>query len=68
MDVPLPAPLADLLPANCGAAAAWLNRGCACVSVDHQSLKQALEEGQGTLSHGELLAKPHRWGLIPLTL
>ena len=60
MDVPLPAPLADLLPANCGAAAAWLNRGCACVSVDHQSLKQALEEGQGTLSHGELLAtRPH---------
>ncbi|WP_291993144.1 hypothetical protein [Candidatus Accumulibacter sp. ACC003] len=43
-----------------GGAAEWLNHGCACISVDHGSLKQALEEGQGTFSHSELLAtRPH---------
>ncbi len=56
----LPAALAELMPADCGAAAEWLNRGCACVSVDHRSLKLALEEGQGRVSHAELLAtRPH---------
>ena len=50
----------DLLPADCRAAAELLNRGCACISVDHRSLKKALEEGNGTLSHAELLAtRPH---------
>ncbi|SBT05560.1 conserved hypothetical protein [Candidatus Accumulibacter aalborgensis] len=50
----------DLLPADCRAAAELLNRGCACISVDHRSLKKSLEEGNGTLSHAELLAtRPH---------
>jgi hypothetical protein len=39
--------LTDLLPADCRAAAELLNRGCACISVDHQSLKAALEHGAG---------------------
>lgn len=60
IDEALPPLLADLLPADCGAAAEWLNRGCACISVDRQSLKQALEGGDGTLTHAELLAtRPH---------
>jgi hypothetical protein len=62
MAAPLPpasAAAADL-PADCAAAAEWLNRGCACISVDHPSLKRALEEGQGSVSHAELLAtRPH---------
>jgi hypothetical protein len=56
----LPPALAELMPADCAAAAEWLNRGCACVSVDHPSLRRALEEGQGRVSHAELLAtRPH---------
>lgn len=56
----LPPALAELMPADCGAAAEWLNRGCACISVDHQSLKLALEEGRGSVSHAELLStRPH---------
>lgn len=48
------------LPADCRAAAAALNRGCACVSVDRRALQNALEEGGGAVSHAELLAtRPH---------
>ena len=35
------------LPEDCRAAAALLNRGCACVSVDHAALRHALEQGLG---------------------
>ncbi|EXI91014.1 MAG: hypothetical protein AW11_00355 [Candidatus Accumulibacter regalis] len=60
MAAPLPPAVAELMPADCAAAAEWLNRGCACISVDHPSLKRALEEGQGSVSHAELLAtRPH---------
>ncbi|MBL8394109.1 MAG: hypothetical protein JNK99_05045 [Candidatus Accumulibacter sp.] len=53
-------PATDLLPADCRATAELLNRGCACVSVDHASLKRALEAGAGSLSHADLLAtRPH---------
>ncbi|WP_300450724.1 hypothetical protein [Accumulibacter sp.] len=52
--------LTELLPADSRAAAEILNRGCSCISVDHQSLKRALEEGEGDLSHAELLTtRPH---------
>ena len=56
MNQPLPPSLVDLLPADCGAAAELLNRGCVCVSVDHPSLKRALEDTAGRVSHAELLA------------
>ncbi len=50
----------DLLPVDCRATAAVLNRGCACISVDHQSLQQALEAGEGSMPHAQLLAsRPH---------
>ena len=56
---PLPAAV-DRLPLDCRAAAEVLNRGCACISVDHQSLQQALEAGAGSMSHAQLLAsRPH---------
>jgi hypothetical protein len=48
------------LPADCREAAAVLNRGCACVSVDHEALRHALEAGTDVLSHADLLAsRPH---------
>ncbi len=48
------------LPTDCRDAAAQLNRGCACVSVDHAALRHALESGNGRVSHAELLAtRPH---------
>ena len=48
------------LPADCRDAAALLNRDCACVSVDHQALRHALEAGDGSVSHTDLLAtRPH---------
>lgn len=51
------------LPADCRDAAAVLNRGCACVSVDHAALRHALEEGVGSgsaVSYSELLkTRPH---------
>ncbi|MBL8414862.1 MAG: hypothetical protein JNM42_10535 [Propionivibrio sp.] len=54
------------LPADCRDAAAVLNRGCVCRSVDHEKLSQALaggvvgEGGQAKDSLGELLAtRPH---------
>lgn len=60
MDELLAPALAEPLPVDCGAAAEWLNRGCACISVDRQSLKLALEEGQGSVSHADLLStRPH---------
>lgn len=60
MNSPLLHLTADLWSADCRAAADMLNRGCMCLSVDHASLKLALEEGDGTVSHAELLAtRPH---------
>ena len=54
------------LPADCRDAAALLNRGCVCHSVDHQKLRQALaggvagEGGKANDSLNELLAtRPH---------
>ena len=48
------------LPPDCRDAAAVLNRGCACVSVDHEALRHALEGGEGSVSHADLLAtRPH---------
>lgn len=54
------------LPADCREAAAVLNRGCACRSVDHEALRHALEGGNagpgsaGRVSHADLLAtRPH---------
>ncbi|MBK8115794.1 MAG: hypothetical protein IPK44_15505 [Candidatus Accumulibacter sp.] len=53
-------PVPDRLPLDCRTTAEVLNRGCACISVDHESLKRALEAGDGTLSHAQLLAtRPH---------
>ena len=51
-------PLAPL-PADCRDAAALLNRGCICNSVDHDRLRRALEggaTGAGGFSYAELLA------------
>jgi len=51
------------LPVDCRDAAALLNRGCACISVDHEALRHALEEGEGgefRVCHADLLAtRPH---------
>jgi len=48
------------LPPDCRDAAAVLNRGCACISVDHEALRHALEAGEGSVSHADLLAtRPH---------
>lgn len=48
------------LPGDCRDAAAVLNRGCACISVDRQALRHALEAGSGSISHADLLAsRPH---------
>ena len=54
------------LPVDCRDAAAVLNLGCVCRSVDHQKLRQALaggvvgEGGKGGDSLSELLAsRPH---------
>ena len=56
---PTPMP-PDPLPGDCRDAAAVLNRGCACVSVDRQALRDALEAGVGSISHADLLAsRPH---------
>lgn len=60
MNRALPSSLAEALPDDCRAAAEALNRGCACLSVDHRSLQQALETGAGSLSRSEPLApRPH---------
>ncbi|MFZ2853922.1 MAG: hypothetical protein WAZ34_07405 [Rhodocyclaceae bacterium] len=60
MENPLPSHLLSHqwmpLPTDCRDAAAVLNRGCACVSVDHAALRHALEAGDGSVSHAELLA------------
>ena len=59
-------PQPGALPADGREAAAMLNRGCACVSVDHEALRHALEgdpcstPGEGNVSYAELLAtRPH---------
>lgn len=60
MDKDLPSSVPALLAADSRVAADLINRGCTCISVDHELLKQALEEGEGTLSHAEVLAtRPH---------
>lgn len=47
------------LPNDCHAKAAQLNRECACLSVDHEVLKAALESGGG-LDYEELCrSRPH---------
>ncbi len=48
------------LSGDCRTTAAWLNRDCACVTVDQDALREALEAGDGALSHAEMLAaRPH---------
>lgn len=51
------------LPADCRDAAAVLNRGCACVTVDHTALRHALEQGvdsKPAVSYADLLkTRPH---------
>ena len=44
------------LPPDCREAAAVLNRGCICSSVDHERLRQVLESSDMGISHAELLA------------
>ena len=45
---------------DCRATAEWLNRGCACITVDQHSLRDALECGDSSLSHAEVRAtRPH---------
>ncbi len=44
------------LPPDCREAAAVLNRGCICSSVDHERLRQVLEGSDVGISHAELLA------------
>ena len=60
MDKRLFATVAEVMSAEGETSAEWLNRGCACISLDHPSLQRALEEGDGSVSHAELLAtRPH---------
>ena len=59
MNSPFSSPSGLVLPNDCRDAAAFLNRGCVCSSVDHELLRQALE-GEGAISHSQLLAtRPH---------
>ncbi len=59
LDVPNASPPVAPLPDDCREAAAALNRACICVSVDHEVLRHALEEGEG-VSYAELIAtRPH---------
>lgn len=52
--------LPDPLPGDCRAAAEALNRGCACISVDPESLQRELAAGDGSAANGEWLAsRPH---------
>jgi len=52
--------LPDPLPGDCRAAAEALNRGCACISVDPESLQRELAAGDGGAANGEWLAsRPH---------
>lgn len=56
MNEPVHVPLAPL-PLDCRAAAAVLNRGCVCNSIDHELLRHALESGSGGgISHAALRA------------
>lgn len=59
----LPAALADLpamLQRDCQAAAELLNRGCACVSLDHGALQQVLVGEAGSPALADSLAsRPH---------
>ncbi len=59
MNSPTPHMFGAALPRDCRDAAAFLNRGCVCGTVDHGRLRHALESEAG-LSHTELLAtRPH---------
>jgi hypothetical protein len=44
------------LPPDCREAAAVLNRGCICSSVDHERLREVLEDSDAGFSHADLLA------------
>ena len=60
MNAQLPPALIDLLPADCRATAELLNRGCACISVDHESLRRELAASDRGSAVGEWLAsRPH---------
>jgi hypothetical protein len=57
-----PAALSTLLanlPPDCRQAAAVLNRGCACLSLDHQRLAAALAEDGGAEVGAMLADRPH---------
>lgn len=59
MSLPTAPIFGAVLPIDCRDAAAFLNRGCVCSTVDHGRLRHALES-EGGLSHTELLAtRPH---------
>ncbi|EXI68008.1 MAG: hypothetical protein AW08_01613 [Candidatus Accumulibacter adjunctus] len=60
MNAQLPPSLQGLLPADCRAAAELLNRGCACISVDHQSLRRELAACARDAGASDWLAsRPH---------
>ncbi len=60
MNAQLPPSLARLLPADSQSAAELLNRGCACVSVDHESLRRELAACDLGAAAGDWLAsRPH---------
>ena len=60
MNAQLPPALIDLLPADCRATAELLNRGCACISVDHESLRRELAASDRGAPVDEWLAsRPH---------
>ena len=57
-DHPLAALLANL-PPDCREAAAILNRGCACLALDHDRLAAALAEDGGVAVAAMLADRPH---------
>ncbi|HCN67971.1 MAG TPA: hypothetical protein DIT03_06800, partial [Candidatus Accumulibacter sp.] len=60
MNAQLPPALIELLPADCRATAELLNRGCACISVDHESLRRELAASDRGAPVDEWLAsRPH---------
>lgn len=59
MDAPTLSSLLADLPPDCREAAAILNRGCACLSLDHDRLQAALDAFGGGASGGLLEGRPH---------
>jgi len=60
MNAQRPPSLKDLLLADCSATAELLNRGCACISVDHESLRRELAACDRDAAAGEwLTSRPH---------